>query len=77
MINRHLGSLGYEAAALLFGTGIAITIARLALAESRPTLIGAAAFLMACSVAGRILGVVFAEWRLRATIDRLCGSCLG
>jgi hypothetical protein len=75
VINRHLRSLGYETAVLLFAAGFAITTVRLVLAHlgmsARPTLIGAAAFLLLCAIMGRIGGIAFAEWRLRATIDRL------
>src|SRR5207302_8286031 len=75
-INRDLRSCGCETGAVFVAAGIVVSLIRLAARDPRQSTIGTIVLLFALAVAGKAIGILFAEWRLRRAISEVirCAS---
>ncbi|WP_257460400.1 hypothetical protein [Archangium lipolyticum] len=69
-INRGLHACGCETGSAFVFAGVVFTVLRF-VSGSRPSPWGVVALLATLAVTGKLIGLAFAEWRLRAAIDRL------
>ncbi|QRN96977.1 hypothetical protein JRI60_49800 [Archangium violaceum] len=69
-INRGLRACGCETGSVFVFAGVVFTALRW-VSGSRPSAWGVVALLATLAVTGKLIGLAFAEWRLRAAIDRL------
>lgn len=70
-INRNLRTCGCDTGAIFVAVGLLITALRFAVEDVRPSIGGTIALVLGLALTGKVIGIVNAERRLRAAIERL------
>lgn len=74
-LNRQIRACGCELGAVFVLAAVAVVVARVVLARqgvgSMPALVASLVWLFVAALVGKLLGLAYAEWRVRATIDEM------